>query len=112
MFHPRWMFHAHSPAQIVETQDALDALPYGWADSPQAAAQLGGEDDPEAEKAQRAADAAKAQASLDDEQRILDLARQDELVRLASEAANRTAEEQLLAELGTAPPPPGQPLSE
>lgn len=40
MFNPRWMFHALRGPQIVSTQEELDALGDGWADSPQAAEAL------------------------------------------------------------------------
>lgn len=37
MFNPRWMFHATVGAQVIHSQEQLDALGHGWADSPQAA---------------------------------------------------------------------------
>lgn len=41
MFHPRYMFHALAGPVLVDSQEALDALPDGeWADSPDAAQQL------------------------------------------------------------------------
>lgn len=40
MFNPRYMFHATLHARIVQSQEELESLPYGWAESPQAASQL------------------------------------------------------------------------
>lgn len=37
MFNPRWMFHATIGSQVIHTQEQLDALGFGWADSPAAA---------------------------------------------------------------------------
>lgn len=38
MFNPRWMYHATLPPVVVNTQEELDALPEGFANSPGEAA--------------------------------------------------------------------------
>jgi hypothetical protein len=38
MFYPRYMFHVSSTPIRVDTQEELDALGHGWANSPEEAA--------------------------------------------------------------------------
>jgi hypothetical protein len=92
MFNPRWMFHATFAARIITSQEELQSLGDGWADSPQAAEFLAGDRESEAE-VRAAAIAAEQQAAVERAQReALELkALEEQRITAANAAANEYA---------------------
>lgn len=93
MFNPKWVFHATLPAQIVQTQEELDALGPGWANSPAEAHIAAGTVVDDAVTAQEKADRQGGADEIklaEDLQAAADRAAQQALVEAADRQARAT----------------------